>query len=193
MISPQMMLMGTPGLICGIFLVVWLLSNVHGVRLLRCSGCKKIAHLRELFFTTGARKREGGAGATPASVTPDALRVLWRNTQVFRFLGPKKKPACAGLTCLVPRRGSVTQARPRHPLHRMPFESCREVRRYFAFWAKKKPACAGSILLLVPRRGLDSGVYIGFKRYCRKSVGVVLSDAFFFMLFSPHNNFLSLP
>jgi hypothetical protein len=149
--------------------------------------------LETVFLLLGAQKKIGHAGATPASVAPDAFRVQTLHTQVFRFLGPKKKPACAGLTCLVPRRGSVTQARPRHPLHRMPFESCREVRRYFAFWAKKKPACAGSILLLVPRRGLDSGVYIGFKRYCRKSVGVVLSDAFFFMLFSPHNNFLSLP
>ena len=78
---------------------------------------------------------------------------------------------------VVPRRGSVTQARPRHPLHqqgvrrgckvakattttqhRMPFESWREARRCFACSGHqtktarlREPFC----LILVPRRGLE--------------------------------------
>ena len=105
------------------------------------------------LLNTGARKSEGGASATPAA--PDALRVQTLRKQLLRFLGAKKKPACAGsILFLVPRRGKVVQARPRHPLHRMPFESCRCASSCFAFRAKKKPACAG-LTCLVPRRGLE--------------------------------------
>jgi aspartate/tyrosine/aromatic aminotransferase len=43
---------------------------------------REIARLRELFF--GARSSH--VGATPASATSAAFRVLSRNTQVFRFL-----------------------------------------------------------------------------------------------------------
>ncbi len=43
-----------------------------------------------LVIVSGAQKNIGHASATPASVAPDALRVLSQNTQVFCFLGAKK-------------------------------------------------------------------------------------------------------
>src|SRR3989338_770055 len=51
---------------------------------------------------------------------------------------------------MVPGRGSVTRARPRHPLYRMPFESWREA--CFAFPGTKKewPACASHVLYWCP-------------------------------------------
>jgi hypothetical protein len=53
------------------------------------SGPKEKASLRWPYLF-GAQKRIGHAGATPASVAPDALRVLSRSTQVLRFLGKEK-------------------------------------------------------------------------------------------------------
>ncbi len=80
------------GLFCGVFLVSWMsVSNVPGKQV----KFREKASLRWPYLF-GAQKREGGAGATPASVAPDALRVQTLRKQVFRFPGPKKKPACAG-------------------------------------------------------------------------------------------------
>ena len=76
------------GLFCGVFLVSWMsVSNVPGKQV----KFRGKASLRRLLLVFGAGKREGGEGATPASVVPDALRVLSRNTQVFLFLQGKEK------------------------------------------------------------------------------------------------------
>ena len=49
--------------------------------------------------------------------------------------------------------GSVTRARPRHPLHRMPFDSPGEARRRFAYPGRKKD-CLSSLFNLVPGGGI---------------------------------------
>ena len=61
--------------------------------LLQCLfGMQKVACFRELLLFLCVREKSlGYAGATPASVVPDVLRVLARNTQVFLFpLGKEK-------------------------------------------------------------------------------------------------------
>src|SRR5690606_5541971 len=67
-----------------------------------------------------------------------------------------EKPAGAGFSTMVPRRGlaHVPPARPGE--YAGPFESPRKARRRFAFWALEweKPAGAG-FSTMVPRRGLE--------------------------------------
>jgi hypothetical protein len=70
-------------------------------------------------------------------------------------LTPDEKKTAYAVFLIWCRGGeSVTQARPRHPLHRMPFDSPGDARRRFAYPGRKKN-CIRSLFNLVPGGGIE--------------------------------------
>ncbi len=116
----------------------WKFKLVPGTGDSLVPGTKRdMARLCEPCHYVGAQKRTRSHGRDPGircigcPSSPGA-----KHASLF-WARKRKWPAYASHVFeLVPRRGSVTQARPRHPLHRMLFESWREA--CFAFLGTKK-------------------------------------------------------